>query len=155
MRALLLAGTHLGMLAVGFALGVYLLPILSAPEAPPADSVQAAMRDAVHHAQFRRDLEGSDPLHYGEGKVSVGAAAVAFQGTLAPGPAYRLYLVPRFVQTKDAFLQIKMQSAPIGDVRTFDRFIVPVPAHVDIAKYDTVLVWCESFQAFITAARYR
>jgi|SRR5688500_9749870 hypothetical protein len=154
-RTLLLAASHLGMLAVGFALGVYLLPILSAPDAPSPDAVDAAMRDAAHHAEFRRDLEGSDPLHYGEGRVSVGPKAVSFRGTLAPGPAYRLYLVPRFVQTKDAFLQVKAQSAAVGEVRTFDSFVLPMPASADIARYDSVVIWCEAFQAFITAAKYR
>ena len=155
MRKLLLAASHAVTLAAGFALGVYLLPILSAPDAPPPDSVAAAMRDAPHHGEFRRDLEGSDPLHYGEGRVSVGPAAVAFRGRLAPGPAYRLYFAPRFVRTKQEFLQVKAQSAPAGDIRTFDSFIVAVPATLDVSRYDTVVVWCEAFEAFITAARYR
>ena len=155
MRKLLLAASHAVTLAAGFALGVYLLPILSAPDAPPPDSVAAAMRDAPHRGEFRRDLEGSDALHYGEGRVSVGPAAVAFRGRLAPGPAYRLYFSPRFVRTKQEFLQVKAQSAPAGDIRTFDSFIVAVPATLDVSRYDTVVVWCEAFEAFITAARYR
>jgi hypothetical protein len=40
-------------------------------------------------------------------------------------------------------------------VRTFENFVVPVPASIDVAHYDTVIVWCESFGQFITAARYR
>jgi len=40
-------------------------------------------------------------------------------------------------------------------VRTFENFIVPVPASIDVARYDTVIVWCESFRQFITAAGYR
>jgi hypothetical protein len=43
----------------------------------------------------------------------------------------------------------------VGDVKTFDNFIVPVPADVDPARYSTVIVWCETFSQFITAARYR
>jgi hypothetical protein len=154
-RGLLLAATHGVALAIGFAAGVYLLPILSAPQAPSADAVAAASRGAPWHAQFRRDLEGSDPLHYGEGRVSVSRQAVAFRGTLAPGPAYRLYLAPRFVQTKDAFLQVKAQSLAVGDVRTFENFIVELPAGADPGRYEAVVVWCEAFSAFITAAKYR
>jgi hypothetical protein len=155
MRKLLLALTHAAALGVGFALGVYLLPILSAPEAPPPDSIATAMRDALHRAEFRRDLEGSDALHFGEGPVSVSATAVAFRGRLAPGPAYRLYFAPRFVRSKQEFLQVKAQSVPVGDIRTFDSFLVGVPPTVDVARFDTVVVWCEAFEAFITAARYR
>jgi hypothetical protein len=43
----------------------------------------------------------------------------------------------------------------IGDVRTFENFIVPVPESVDPARYNTVIVWCESFAQFITSARYQ
>ena len=43
----------------------------------------------------------------------------------------------------------------IGDVKTFENFLVSVPAGVDINDYSSVIVWCESFGEFITAARYR
>jgi hypothetical protein len=43
----------------------------------------------------------------------------------------------------------------IGDVKTFDNFVVPVPAGIDPAKYSAVIVWCETFSEFITAAKYR
>ena len=75
------------MLAAGFALGVYALPILIAPEAPPAADVQALAGEARFEGRFRRDLEGSDLLHWGEGVVSeiVGSgdraeAVVVFNG---------------------------------------------------------------------------
>jgi hypothetical protein len=45
--------------------------------------------------------------------------------------------------------------ARIGDVRTFENFVVPVPEGIDPAAYNTVIVWCESFGEFITAAKYR
>lgn len=43
----------------------------------------------------------------------------------------------------------------VGDVRTFDNFVVPLPDPVDVAQYNTVIVWCESFSQFITSAQYR
>ncbi len=43
----------------------------------------------------------------------------------------------------------------VGPVKTFDNFIVPLPAGIDPARYDTVIVWCETFGQFITSARYR
>ena len=45
--------------------------------------------------------------------------------------------------------------ARVGDVRTFENFVVPVPADIDPGAYNTVIVWCESFGEFITAAKYR
>ncbi|MGE0329443.1 MAG: DM13 domain-containing protein [Ramlibacter sp.] len=154
-KTVLLIATHAAMLAAGFALGVYFLPILAAP--PPLSQAQldAAAAGAAWRASFRRDLPGSDALHWGEGAVTVSTTHVAHQGRLAPGPAYRLYLTPRFVDTGDAFLQVKAQSVALGDVKSFDGFIVPVPAGVDLARYQGVLIWCEAFQRFITSASYR
>jgi hypothetical protein len=155
MRIVLLALSHLVVLAVGFGLGVYLLPILSAPPAPTTAEVQQAAQARMFGATFRRDLKGSDAFHWGEGQLTLSPSAVAFQGRLAPGPAYKLYLVPRFVETEEDFRQVKAQSLAVGDIRTFDNFIVPLPAGTPLEKYDTVLVWCESFSRFITAAKYR
>jgi hypothetical protein len=45
--------------------------------------------------------------------------------------------------------------ARVGDVKTFENFIVPVPKGIDPAAYRAVIVWCESFGQFITAAKYR
>lgn len=154
-RFLLWAVTHLAALGFGFALGVYLLPILIAPEAPTAADVASVARQASYHGEFRRNLKGSDVLHWGEGRVSVGREAVALLGRISAGPAYKLYLAPEFVETKDEFLRIKAQSAPVGDVRVFQNFIVPVPPVVDISHYTAVVVWCEAFSQFITAAKYR
>ena len=41
------------------------------------------------------------------------------------------------------------------DVKTFENCVVAVPASIDPAKYTAVIVWCESFGQFITAAKYR
>ena len=141
--------------ALGFAAGIYALPLLIAPAAPTAAEVQAKAERGRHTAQFRRDLKGSDALHWGEGRVTVGPDAVSLLGEIAPGPDYKLYLSPRFVETEDEVLAIKAQMLRVGDVKTFRNFIVPLPPEVDVEKFDTVLVWCETFSQFITAAKYR
>lgn len=155
MKVLLLLVTHLLTLAGGFALGVYVLPILTAPAAPSAVDLAAQTRQAVFSGRFRRDLEDSDALHWGEGVVSVGRDAIGLVGDIAPGPDYKLYLSPEFVETEADFLRLKSQMVRVGDVRTFNNFLVPVPPHVDPSRYTTVVVWCESFGQFITAAKYR
>ena len=154
-KALLLAATHGAALAVGFALGIYLLPILTAPAAPSATEVAAASNQAEFKGEFRRDLKDSDFLHWGEGVVSVSKSAIALMGKIAPGPDYKLYLSPEFVETEDHFTRLKPKMARVGDVKTFENFIVPVPEGVDPKAYTTVIVWCESFNEFITSARYR
>ena len=155
MRPLVLTLTHLGALGIGFAAGIYLLPILIAPSAPSAQEVKSAAGAAEFTAQFSKDLRGSDFLHWGEGTVSVGRKAVSFTGKLAPGPDYKLYLSPEYVDTKQDFLRVKGSSTRVGDVKTFDNFVVAVPGGVDIGRYTTVVVWCETFSMFITSAKYR
>lgn len=154
-RALLLVASHAVAIAAGFAIGIYALPILIAPEAPSAAEVKSLAGSAEFTGQFRKDLKGSDLLHWGEGAVSVGRKAVSLVGKVTPGPDYKLYLTPRFVETKEDFLRIKAESARVGDVKTFENFIVPVPEAIDVTRYDTVVVWCETFSMFISAAKYR
>ena len=154
-KILLLAASHAIVLAAGVALGIYLLPILAAPPAPTSEEVRAASASSQFKTEFRRQLKGSDALHWGEGSVSVGPTTVALMGKIAPGPAYKLYLVPEFVETEADFKRVKPQSLVIADVKTFENFIVPIPPGTDLARYNTVLIWCESFSQFITAGKYR
>jgi hypothetical protein len=155
MKTLLLAVSHALTLALGFALGVYVLPILVAPEAPSPAAVAAQAQAATFTGRFRRDLADSDALHWGEGTVSVSAHSIALDGRLAPGPDYKLYLSPQFVETEDAFKRLKASMVRVGDVRTFENFIVPVGEGIDPSRYTAVIVWCERFSQFITAAKYR
>ena len=154
-RLILLFLSHTAALAAGFALGIYLLPILTAPDSPDAAMLEAQARDALFTGEFGTDLRGNDLLHWGEGTVSVSARQIVHEGELAPGPDYKLYLVDRFVEHEDEFLPIKAEAQLIGDIKTFEGFLVDVPDGVNVEDYTTVLVWCEAFSEFITAARYR
>jgi hypothetical protein len=155
MRKLILVASHLLVLAIGFALGVYTLPILIAPSAPSAAEVAAHADGALFKGQFRRDLKDSDFLHWGEGTVSVTRGSIALEGELAPGPDYKLYLSPEFVETAADFKRLKPKMVRVGDVKTFKNFLVPLPESIEPERYNTVIVWCESFSQFITAAKYR
>jgi hypothetical protein len=155
MKTLLLLASHTLVLALGFALGIYALPILIAPTAPSQAEIAAQAGQAMFSGEFRRDLKDSDALHWGEGRVSVGPQAISLEGRLAPGPDYKLYLSPEFVETEADFLRWKPSMLRVGDVKTFDNFLVPLPVGVDPARYSAVIVWCETFGQFITAARYR
>jgi hypothetical protein len=147
--------THAAAALIGFAAGIYWLPILIAPKAPSAAEATAAAAGAQYAGQFRKDLKGSDSFHWGEGTVSIGRDRVSLSGRLAPGPDYKLYFSPEFVDTKEGFLQVKERSARVADIRTFENFILPLPASFDVARYNTVVVWCETFSMFISAAKYR
>ena len=154
-KVLLLIFTHTVIGAIGFASGIYALPILTAPPAPAEAEVRAVASRAQYKAEFRRDLAGSDMLHWGEGTVSVSQSVISFMGKLAPGPDYKLYLSPEFVETEEDFTRLKNRMARVGDVKTFENFLVPVPESIDPAEYSAIVVWCESFGQFITAAKYQ
>lgn len=80
-----------------------MLPILTVPTGPSAADVSAQASSAMYKGEFRRNLKDSDPLHWGEGVVSVSARSIAFAGKLAPAPDYKLYLSTEFVETEDDF----------------------------------------------------
>ncbi|MEP2138116.1 MAG: DM13 domain-containing protein [Erythrobacter sp.] len=155
MRAFLLLISHGVMLVVGFGLGVYFLPILTAPEGPGEAALSAPAESAMFSADLTRDLKGSDRLHWGEGSISLTPTQIVHMGKLAPGPDYMVYLVADFVEDEDGFNAVKAASLNVGSVKTFDGFILDLPAGVDLGAYTTVLVWCEAFGEFITAAKYR
>ena len=155
MKTIVLVLTHLGAVALGFALGVYFLPILIAPPAPDAAQVTSHAAQATYKGQFRRDLKDSDAFHWGEGTVSVSRSAIALAGELAPGPDYKLYLSPQFVETEADFNRLKPGMVRVGDVKTFKNFLVAVPESIDPSRYSAVIIWCETFSQFITAAQYK
>ena len=154
-NTLLLVASHIVVATAGFAAGIYALPILIAPPAPTMEEIKAATTSVQFTGKFKRDLKDSDSLHWGEGVVSVAPNAISLVGRLAPGPDYKLYLSPEFVETEADFNRLKKSMVRVGDVKTFDNFVVSVPAGIEPAKYSAVVVWCETFGQFITAAKYR
>lgn len=147
--------THGAALALGFAAGIYVLPILTAPPGPDRAAIDAASANVLFTGHFARDLAGSDFLHWGEGELRLMADRIVHDGRLAPGPDYKLYLTTEFVDTREAFLAIKDKAARVGDVKSFDGFILDVPPGIDVTAYTTAVVWCEAFSQFISAAKYR
>lgn len=154
-RWIVLSISHAAALAVGFALGVYLLPILTAPEGPDKAMLASTAKSALFTSTFKRDLKGSDFLHWGEGTVSVTSQKIVHDGNLAPGPDYKLYLTKTFVEDEAQFIKAKPEAQLVGSVKTFNGFILDVPPGVDVNSYSTVVVWCEAFGEFITAAKYK
>ena len=143
---------------VGFGAGVYALPILTAEKglsrtqlAELANQQSSAMRTGT----FVRELADSDAFHWGEGTITVTDERIWLDGQVSPGPDYRLYLVSKFVETEAEFLQIKDSALQIAPIKAFSNFSVDVPKGLDISGYNTVLIWCEAFRQFITAAEIK
>lgn len=154
-KILLLAASHIVVAAIGFGAGIYALPILMAPPAPALSDIRAAAAGTEFTASFHRDLVDSDFAHWGDGTVFIGRDAISLEGSIAPGPDYKLYLSPKFVETEADFVRLKSTMVRVGDVNTFENFIVPVPETIDPSTFSAVIVWCESFSQFITAAQYQ
>ena len=140
MEPLLLTVTHGAALLTGFGLGVYLLPILTAPQSPDEVTLKEMAKNALYRAELARDRRGSDVFQWDEGTISLNKGEVVHEGKLAPGPDYKLYLVQEFVEHEDEFLPVKGQAQLIGDVKTVYGFLLDIPAGVDIERFTTVLV---------------
>ncbi len=138
---------------LGFAAGVYYLPILTAEAGLDQRAVRALEGSATRSGYFYRDLPGSDALHWGDGKIMINATRVWLDGKISPGPDYRLYLVDDYVDTGADFLAIKAQTRQVGPIKAFTNFSLDLPADIDGNAFDAVVIWCEAFGQFITAAR--
>ena len=154
-QKLLFFFSHLFVLAVGFGLGVYLLPILTAPKSLEISKIDNLQKEALYKTEFIKDLRGSDLLHWGEAEVTISNQIITVKGSIAPGPDYKLYLTNEFVEHEDEFLDIKNDAKYIAEVKTFKNFVIDLPSNIDINNYNTVVIWCERFEEFITAAKYQ
>ena len=154
-KIFLLLATHSFVLIFGFALGIYLLPILTAPESVEISKINEYEKKSLYQTEFIRDLKGSDPWHWGEAKVSISNNMITVNGSIAPGPDYKLYLLNNFVEHEDEFLPIKEDAQYVAEVKSFENFVVDVPSDINVSEFNTVVIWCESFNEFITAAQYR
>ena len=154
-KIFLLLATHSFVLIFGFALGIYLLPILTAPDSIEISKINDYEKKSLYQTEFIRDLKGSDPWHWGEAKVSISNNKITVNGSIAPGPDYKLYLLNNFVEHEDEFLPIKEDAQYIAEIKSFENFVVDVPSNINVSEFNTVVIWCESFNEFITAAQYR
>ena len=154
-KIFLLLATHSFVLIFGFALGIYLLPILTAPESVKISKINEYEKKSLYQTEFIRDLKGSDPWHWGEAKVTISNNKITVNGSIAPGPDYKLYLLNNFVEHEDEFLPIKEDAQYVAEVKSFENFVVDVPSNINVSEFNTVVIWCESFNEFITAAQYR
>ena len=123
----------------------------------------AAGRRAAHHdrPRQRRLAEGtfihanpSDPIHWGKGSASVRADSV-FLGEdfeVGPGPKFHVYLVPKAQIRASGDLQGRSSSTSAGCAPSRAASATPFPPGLDLAKYQSVIIWCEQFSVLISPA---
>jgi len=151
--AIFLVGGLLG-LAAGFAAGIFAYPYLFLADIVAQEKVDSpATRKVLARGEFIH-ANPSDPIHYGKGRVTV------FEGLLylepdfevGPGPKYHVYLVPE----KSVLPSTNVERTMFVDLGRLKAFKgsqnYEVPAGVDVAKFDSVVIWCEQFGVLISPA---
>lgn len=149
-----LGGGLLGV-AAGFALGIFAYPYLFLADIVAADQVQdASSRKVLARGSFIH-ANASDPIHYGKGRVTVyeGLLHLEPDFEVGPGPKFHVYLVPEN-NVVPATEVAKTMFVDLGRLKAFrGSQNYAVPAGVDIARYGSVVIWCEQFGVLISPAR--
>jgi Electron transfer DM13 len=150
--AILLLGAVLGT-GFGVALGFFLFPFVFPPP-PAAEQLTEAERLRLVASGTFIHANPSDPIHYGKGGVSVydKAAFLESDFEVGPGPAFHVLLVPKAGIRDSAEVKDAMY-VDLGGLRAFkgsQRY--PIPAGVDLGKYQSVVIWCERFSVLISPA---
>ncbi|UMJ26228.1 DM13 domain-containing protein (plasmid) [Klebsiella pneumoniae] len=144
-----------GCLIANFATVPYVLPILTAEKNSSADEIKEVKNNARYTGAFFKNQKGSNAVHWVDGKLYVSDQEIAFEGSIAPGPDYKIYLTKTQADDRNSFLKIKEESLYIGDLKNYGNFKKNLPNGVNIDEYTTVQIWCEKFEQFIGSAQYR
>ena len=139
--------------AFGVALGFFFFPYVFPPP-PAAEQLTEADRAPLVATGTFIHANPSDPVHYGKGKVSVYERTVFLEPDfeVGPGPKFHVYLVPKASIRDEAAVKDSM-FVDLGRLRSFkgsQRYAIP--AGVDLAKYPSVVIWCEAFSVLISPA---
>jgi hypothetical protein len=145
-------------LAGGVALGIFVYPYLFLADIvatekvdKPASGVERKLlaRGTFVHAN------PSDPIHYGKGRVTVyeGLLHLEPDFEVGPGPKFHVYLVPE----KEVVPSTNVGRTMFVDLGRLKAFKgsqnYEIPAGIDIAKYGSVVIWCEQFGVLISPAQ--
>jgi hypothetical protein len=148
-----LVGGVLGT-AAGFALGVFVYPYLFLADIVATEQVDnPAARKLVASGTFIH-ANPSDPIHYGRGKVSVFRDLLHLEDDfqVGPGPKFHVYLVPEQNVVPSTNVARSMY-VDLGRLKAFKGSQnYPIPAGIDLARYQSVVIWCEQFGVLISPA---
>ena len=101
----LLTFSHGIALVIGVGLGIYLLPILTAPKSSSLEDIQKIENNALYQTEFVKNLKGSDFLHHGEAIVTVTKNKITVNGTITPGPGV---IANKNIAAKNAKIEINV-----------------------------------------------
>lgn len=146
-------------IAGGFALGVFVYPYIFLADIVATEKVQPAAPGQPERKVLARGTfvhpNPADPIHYGKGRVTIyeGLLHLEPDFEVGPGPKYHVYLVPEKEVTPSTNVARTM-FVDLGRVKAFKGSQnYEVPGGVDIAKYGSVVIWCEQFGVLISPAK--
>ena len=145
-------GVVLGFVA-GFAAGIFVFPYLFPPP-PVNEAVDSAISSEIVATGSFIHAKPSDPVHYGKGRVSVYPNVLHLETDfeVGPGPKFHVYLVPESDITPATRVEETM-FVDLGRLKAFTGSQnYPIPAGVDLARYGSVVIWCEQFGVLVSPA---
>jgi hypothetical protein len=149
------AGGLLGI-GAGFAAGIWFFPYIFPPEPVNHTLSQEETQAPVVAKGTFIHANPRDPIHWGKGSVSVYRNLVYLEPDfeVGPGPDYRVLLVPKSgIKTNSDVREVLSKSVDLGQLQAFksgQRY--PIPANVNLADYQSVVIWCRQFGALISPA---
>ena len=148
-----IVGALLGSTA-GFVLGIFFYPYIFLADIVAAERVDdKSARKIVATGMFIH-ANPRDPIHYGKGRLTVYQDLVHLDGDfeVGPGPKFHVYLVPE-TNVIPSTNVARTMFVDLGRLKAFKGSQnYAVPAGVDLAKYGSVVVWCEQFGVLISPA---
>lgn len=151
--ATFLVGGALGA-AAGFALGIFVYPYLFLADIVAAERVDTkSAGQPVAWGEFIH-ANPKDPIHYGKGKVTVYRTLLHLESgfEVGPGPKFHVYLVPEKSVVPSTNVA-KTMYVDLGRLKAFKGSqSYPIPDGVDLARYGSVVIWCEQFGVLISPA---
>ena len=146
-------------IAGGFALGIFAYPYIFLADIVAGDKVPEKpagqpQRNVLARGTFVH-ANPSDPVHYGKGRVTVyeGLLHLEPDFEVGPGPKYHVYLVPE-AQVLPSTNVARTMFVDLGRLRAFKGSQnYEIPVGLDLAKFGSVVVWCEQFGVLISPAK--
>jgi hypothetical protein len=137
----------------GVALGLFLFPYVFPPP-PAAETLSEAERTEIVARGTFIHADPSDPIHWGEGNVTVYEGTIFLEPNfkVGPGPKYHVYLVPK-ANIRSSEDVTGSAFVDLGRLRSFEGSQkYPIPEDVDLAQYPSAVIWCEQFDVLISPA---
>jgi len=137
----------------GVALGLFLFPYVFPPP-PAAETLSEAERTEIVARGTFIHADPSDPIHWGEGDVTVYEGTIFLEPNfkVGPGPKYHVYLVPK-ANIRSSEDVTGSAFVDLGRLRSFEGSQkYPIPEGVDLAQHPSAVIWCEQFDVLISPA---